>query len=140
MQTKDAAPAPTDHGHMKRLPQIVGLVALLAATGPATAADIDNGRKLATHWCAACHVISSDQKGGSPDAPTFANIAQRKSARDLTLFLTKPHGQMPDMSLSVPEVADLVGYIASLGPNPLPPEPAREKPPSGLNGALIPGK
>ncbi|HMN71684.1 MAG TPA: cytochrome c [Rhodoblastus sp.] len=125
---------------MKIVPQSLALVVFLAAAGPAAAADVDAGLKLAGHWCAACHVVSDSQTRASADVPTFANIAQRKSARDLSLFLTKPHGQMPDMSLSRPEVADLVAYIVSLGPNPLPPEPKREAPASGLNGAIVPQK
>lgn len=123
---------------MKQIQLSLAVAALLA--GPAAAADIENGLKLASHWCAACHVVSNDQTRASADAPTFANIARRKTAGELALFLTKPHGQMPDMSLSRPEVADLVGYIVSLGPNPLPADPKPAPPATGLNGALIPQK
>ncbi len=125
---------------MKMIPQSLALGVFLMFVGHAAAADVEAGLKLAKHWCAACHVVSDDQTRASADVPTFANIAQRKSAHDLTLFLTKPHGQMPDMSLSRPEVADLVAYIASLGPNPLPPELKRDAPPTGLNGAIVPRK
>ncbi len=125
---------------MKIATQSLALAAFLAVAGSAAAADVEAGLKLATHWCAACHVVSDNQTSASADVPTFANMAQRKSANDLALFLTKPHGQMPDMSLSRPEVADLVAYIVSLGPNPLPPEPKREAPASGLNGAIVPQK
>lgn len=125
---------------MKTLRQSLALAAFLAFASPAAAADLDAGLKLAGHWCAACHVVADNQTSASADVPTFANIAQRKSARDLALFLTKPHGQMPDMSLSRSEVADLVAYIVSLGPNPLPPEPEREAPASGMNGAIVPRK
>lgn len=110
---------------------------IVAASSPAGAADVEHGLKLAKHWCAACHVVSSDQKSASVDVPTFEAIAHRKSERDLRLFLTKPHGQMPDMSLSRPEVADIVAYIESLGPNPPKPQPKREPPPTGLSGAII---
>lgn len=113
---------------------------IVAAASPAFAADAELGLKLSKHWCAACHVVSSDQKSASADVPTFEAIAQHRSQRDLTLFLTKPHGQMPDMALSRPEVADIVAYIESLGPNPPKPQPKPEPPPSGLSGAIIPQK
>ncbi|MDE2363558.1 MAG: cytochrome c [Hyphomicrobiales bacterium] len=123
---------------MKQALLLPGLVVALAA--PAVAGDLDNGRKLAEHWCAACHVVSSDQKRASVDVPTFEDVARRKDARALTLFLTKPHGQMPDMALSQPEIADIVAWIESQGPNPVPAEPPQDKPPSGLSGAIAPSK
>ena len=118
-------------GHMKNaLLPLAGLAVACALVAPARATDLDNGRKLAEHWCAACHVVSSEQTRGSADVPTFADVARRRDARSLALFLTKPHGQMPDMALSQPEIADLVGWIESQGPNPVPAD-VPKAPPAG---------
>jgi cytochrome c2 len=38
-------------------------------TKPAVAADASNGERLATRWCAACHVVSNDQREANADAP-----------------------------------------------------------------------
>ena len=119
MQAKDGAPRAGDYGHMKHASTI-----LLAALGfsslalaPAVAADAANGLKIARHWCVACHVISPDQKQGSADTPSFADIARRTTeTKPLAVFLTTPHGQMPDMTLSQPEIADIIAYIRTLGP------------------------
>jgi mono/diheme cytochrome c family protein len=84
--------------------------------GVALAADPDNGERLARQWCAACHVVASDQTGLAGEAPPFSEIARRKGfdARDLALFLLDPHPLMPDMSLSRKEAADLAAYVDSL--------------------------
>ena len=126
---------------MKKILRFLAGVALASAvSGPAAAADPGNGLKLADHWCAACHLVSPAQKQASPDVPTFADIARRKDGKALALFLTKPHGQMPDMTLSQPEIADLVGYILSIGPNPPPPDEKPQPAPGGLSGAIAPSK
>jgi mono/diheme cytochrome c family protein len=91
------------------------LLSLLTA-GPALAADIAQGEKIARRWCAACHVVAADQTQASVAVPTFFNVAQRKSGQQLTTFLTDPHPKMPDMSLTREEIADIVGYIESLKP------------------------
>ena len=142
MQGKDG-PAPwADHGHMKNALRILAACALAgAASAPAFAADVDNGQKLSRQWCAACHVVASDQKQASADVPTFGDIARRKKdPKALVLFLTQPHGQMPDMTLSQPEIADIVAHIFTLGPNPIAPERRAEPPSNGLSGAIVPQK
>jgi mono/diheme cytochrome c family protein len=89
---------------------------ILALTSPAFAAPPDptQGEQIARRWCAACHVVSADQKQANADVPSFANIAKRKTNGDLTSFLTDPHPKMPDMSLSRQEIADITAYIRSL--------------------------
>ena len=103
---------------MKRT--IVGLVcvslfAVLADS--AVAADANKGEVLAKHWCAACHVVSADQKQGSTTAAPFSEIAKKPGldAAELALFLLLPHPRMPDMSLSRAEAADLAAYIETQG-------------------------
>ena len=98
-----------------RIPAVTALV--LALFVPALArADAANGARLAQRWCASCHVI-----GNTPPAriqvgpPSFPAIAKGKlTAAQLRTFLTKPHGSMPDLSLTRAEISDLVAYIESL--------------------------
>jgi mono/diheme cytochrome c family protein len=92
--------------------------ALLAAlsTGVAAPADVVRGERLAKRWCAACHVVSADQKRGADTAPSFASIAEmhRFSPQKLAQFLMNPHPKMPDMQLTRDETRDLGAYIATL--------------------------
>ena len=113
------------------LPILLGLCAT-----PAQAADIASGQRIAVRWCAACHMISSGQTQSSPDAPSFAAVAGRYEPRDLRLFLMAPYPRMPNMPLSQPEIADLVGYIRTLGPKRDEPEPVEkdEKLPEAKRG------
>ena len=113
------------------LPLLLGL-----AAAPALAADIASGQRIAARWCAACHMISPGQAQSSPDAPSFAAVAGRYEPRELRLFLTSPYPRMPNMTLSQPEIADLVAYIRTLGPKRDEPEPVEkdEKLPEAKRG------
>jgi mono/diheme cytochrome c family protein len=84
-----------------------------AAAMPAEPA---RGEKLARHWCASCHIVANDQKGGADSAPPFATIARKPgfNAAKIAQFLMDPHPKMPDMQLSRDEAKDLGAYIASL--------------------------
>ena len=42
----------------------------------AVAADARKGETLAKRWCAACHVVASDQRRGTAQAPPFSAIAK----------------------------------------------------------------
>jgi mono/diheme cytochrome c family protein len=81
------------------------------------AGDAENGKNLAQRWCAACHVVSSEQRQASVAAPTFASIARQSgfNADKLAFFLLDPHPKMPNMSLTRREASDLAAYIATLG-------------------------
>jgi mono/diheme cytochrome c family protein len=93
-----------------------GLLAAVMAAPPAFAADAYNGEQLARRWCVACHVVASDQRGVTGEAPPFATIARQPNfdAARLALFLLNPHPKMPDMSLTRFEAGDLAAYIATL--------------------------
>jgi mono/diheme cytochrome c family protein len=94
------------------------LAAALGATSAlatsALAADADNGERLARRWCAACHVVASNQQTTTSEAPPFAAIARKPdfNAGALALFLLNPHPKMPDMGLSRSQAEDLAAYIA----------------------------
>lgn len=83
-------------------------------------ADPDDGEKLARRWCAACHLVASDQQRTTTDAPPFATIARTPgfNREKLAYFLLEPHPKMPNMALSRGEATDLADYIASLGRKP----------------------
>ena len=91
------------------------LIAMIAATTSAFAADPHNGERLAHRWCEACHVVSPMQQGQVADqAPPFAEIAKRVDPGTIAVFLLNSHPRMPDMNLSRMEAADLAAYIATL--------------------------
>jgi mono/diheme cytochrome c family protein len=83
----------------------------------ATAADARKGETLAKRWCATCHVVASDQQRATGEAPPFSSIGSTPNldASKLALFLLLPHPNMPAMTLSRAEAADLAAYIASQG-------------------------
>jgi mono/diheme cytochrome c family protein len=98
---------------------IRGVCSLLALALPVTstlAADADNGARLASRWCATCHVVTPGQQGATTEAPPFAAIARRPdfSESKLAFFLLDPHPKMPDMGLSRGAAEDLAAYIAKL--------------------------
>src|SRR5215468_5343953 len=64
---------------------------------PVQAADALNGERLAQRWCAACHVVTSDQRQANADAPPFEEIAKRPnfSETGLATFLLDPHSRAP---------------------------------------------
>ena len=96
------------------------LVTLAVAGQPGLAAaavgDPANGKKLATQWCASCHLVSAEQATATTEAPPFATLAQRspEAVAGLEAFLADPHPPMPKLNLSRDEIRDLVAYIASL--------------------------
>ena len=94
----------------------LGLALCSTLAAAASAADPTTGETLARRWCAACHIVGSDQTRGGDNAPTFASIARRPgfSADNVAKFLMDPHPRMPDMQLGHGEAADLGAYIASL--------------------------
>ena len=82
-----------------------------------SAADVRQGETLAKRWCATCHVVASDQRHPTGEAPPFSSIGRTPDldASKLALFLLLPHPHMPAMTLSRLEAADLAAYIVSQG-------------------------
>jgi mono/diheme cytochrome c family protein len=92
---------------------LLSVVSLGAVPQIASAADARKGETLAKRWCAACHLVAADQQRGSTQTPPFSAIANKPDFEEtkLAYFLLAPHPQMPDMSLSRSEAADLAAYI-----------------------------
>ena len=81
----------------------------------AGAADAENGRRLAERWCAACHLVSSEQKLASTEAPPCWVISNRPDFRTQARAVLRlhPHPKMPDFGLSRASTEDLAAFIAS---------------------------
>jgi mono/diheme cytochrome c family protein len=96
---------------------LVGCCVFSAVLGSlARAADADDGKALADRWCSSCHVVDHEQKRATDQAPPFASIARMPAfdANKLAFLLLKPHPNMPSLSLSRAEIADIAQYIATL--------------------------
>lgn len=88
---------------------------IVLAILPAYAADPAHGLALAKRWCAACHVVSPDQREANADAPPFATIARSNfDTKSLAYFLLDPHPKMPELPLSRYAADDIAAYIESL--------------------------
>lgn len=100
----------------------VALFGGLTAAAPSRAGDAAHGAVIAKRWCASCHVVARDQTSAVADAPSFFDIALRRTNRkEIANFLIDPHPPMPNMHLSRREIDDIVAYIRSLDPRPQPP-------------------
>lgn len=82
----------------------------------ASVGNTENGKALATRWCASCHIVSAEQESATTEAPPFETIAKRPAdeLEKLELFLASPHAPMPPLDLSRTEIRDLIAYITSL--------------------------
>lgn len=93
------------------------VVASFQVQETASAADVNQGKIMAERWCSACHLVGPMQRSAPNDqAPPFASIAQRQDFDEgkLALLLLSPHPNMPKLTLSRFEVADLAEYIRTL--------------------------
>ena len=95
---------------------LVGCAFSVVLGSSALAADADNGKTLAIRWCSSCHVVNHEQKLATDQAPPFASLSRLPAfdANKLSFLLFKPHPNMPTLSLSRPEIADIAEYIATL--------------------------
>jgi cytochrome c len=103
----------------------VGLVLALAIclSNPLCAqmrnADPTRGHQLAQRLCATCHAIEvSSTATVNPDVPSLPAIARQPNvtAEQLAGRIIVPHPEMPNTSLTVAEMRDVIAYILSLKP------------------------
>ncbi|MTH98078.1 cytochrome C552 [Roseibium sp. RKSG952] len=83
-------------------------------------ADAWQGKRIALQWCASCHLVSEDQQVASDATlPSFYEISinEEWTRETLSTFLADPHPVMPDMNLTIREIADITEYIDSLPSN-----------------------
>lgn len=94
---------------------VLGFV-LWATSVPAgaVAPSTEAGAEVSARWCAACHVVAPSG-AGTDAAPSFAGIANTRSADEIRAFLAKPHARpMRGFNLTTREIDDVAAYIASL--------------------------
>src|SRR5438477_11174091 len=100
---------------MQRILALMAALMAMCLLSRTADADVANGERLAGQWCANCHVID----GSGPSStlpqgpPSFGVAAGHLNPGELRAFLTHPHGQMPDLSLTRSEIDDLIAYIES---------------------------
>jgi mono/diheme cytochrome c family protein len=96
---------------------LLPIIVVAGLSQDAAAADAGQGGVLAKRWCAACHVVATDQLSAGGQAPPFSAIGKTADldVGKLALFLLLPHPKMPDMNLTRAEAADLAAYIQSQG-------------------------
>ncbi|WP_438745402.1 c-type cytochrome [Bradyrhizobium sp. U531] len=89
---------------------------VFASAAPAAAAEPQNGKDIATRWCASCHLVDRNQTSATYQAPPFGQIARTPdfNQNKLAFLLLMPHPNMPTVALNRAEVADLANYIRSL--------------------------
>ncbi|HZS81404.1 MAG TPA: hypothetical protein VFA50_00930 [Stellaceae bacterium] len=93
----------------------VAAVLFLFASPSFAAGDATMGRILAEHWCISCHAQTRSETA-QDSVPSLRSVAQRpgRTADMLRSWLTVPHGQMPNLSLTRGEIDDLVAYLITL--------------------------
>ena len=95
------------------------MVFVITQALPVAAADAERGHQIAKSWCTSCHVIDKAGTGTridtAPSFPTIAADAGRSDEQRLTAWLSTSHPTMPDFGMARDEIADLVGYIRTLG-------------------------
>ena len=81
----------------------------------ATAADADNGKRLAQQHCSLCHIVEPNQRQELANSPPFETIAQKygNSPEAIAFAILAPHPRM-NMTLSRREAEDLAAYVATL--------------------------
>jgi mono/diheme cytochrome c family protein len=81
------------------------------------AGDPEAGHTFARSICAACHAVEPGELA-SPNllAPTFTTIANvpGMTMMALTVVLSNPHREMPDLVLARDELRDVAAYILTL--------------------------
>lgn len=93
------------------------ILAACAIPGAGRAQDVRAGQHIAQVWCSNCHLADAAHQSQASDAtPSFTAIAGNPKTTEASLasFLSRPHGRMPNLSLSQSDIRDLAAYILSL--------------------------
>ncbi len=78
--------------------------------------DPGAGKAVAERSCVACHALPGNERVLPDTGPTFLSIARNpeRTRAYVTGWLMNPHPPMPNLSLTVREIADLAAYIETL--------------------------
>jgi len=105
--------------HVRQTIAVLGtLGALLAASAPAQADPVDDGRELLALYCSDCHAI--ERTGDSPhaEAPPFRELHLRYDVEDLSEALVEGlvsgHPDMPEFEFDPMQAEAIIAYLKSL--------------------------
>jgi len=89
--------------------------AVIFAAQSASAADADNGRRLALAHCSPCHLVAPNQRREVADSPSFEAIVRKFGfdAEMIAAAILGPHPRM-NMTLTPSEADDIAAYATTL--------------------------
>jgi mono/diheme cytochrome c family protein len=100
----------------------IALAAALIAAATGTRAadpDIEAGRRFAEANCSRCHAIGPTGASPLAEAPPFRTFVRKWPLENLEEALAEGivvgHDAMPEFELSPRQIADLIGYLGTLG-------------------------
>ena len=77
-------------------------------------ADAARGELVAVKLCSSCHIVRADQVTGAvAGVPTFRAMTKLPRHRISTVLMS-PHAPMPNMQLTLKEIADILAYVEAL--------------------------
>lgn len=80
-------------------------------------ASPERGEELAVKLCASCHIVPGAQTqttvAGIPSLEALAKVETMSTERVRNTLIV-PHAPMPDMQLTVKEIADITAYLERL--------------------------
>jgi cytochrome c553 len=91
---------------------------LLATISPVTAANVEQGRRLAMIYCARCHSIDKVSPSPLKIAPPFRTLHERYPIETLQEALGEGivtgHPTMPQYSFDADQVGDFIAFLKTL--------------------------
>jgi len=78
------------------------------------AGDAGAGAAYAKQYCSKCHAIGDTEISPEPKAPRFKDIANKRSAVVLDVWLRRPHLYMPNIVVEADQIDNVIAYILSL--------------------------
>jgi cytochrome c len=111
------------HRFISRIrPAVVGCLAFVAAqmfgSAPATAANVQQGKRLAMTYCAKCHAIDKVSPSPLTIAPPFRTLHERYPVEMLQEALAEGivtgHPSMPQFSFDADQVGDFIAFLKTL--------------------------
>ena len=91
---------------------------LLSGISPATAANPQQGKRLAVTYCAKCHSIDKVSPSPLKIAPPFRTLHERYPVETLQEALAEGivtgHPTMPQFSFDADQVSDFIAFLKTL--------------------------
>jgi mono/diheme cytochrome c family protein len=90
------------------------VVAVSTSAMAQQAGDPGAGAAYAKQYCSKCHAIGDTEISPEPKAPRFKDIANKRSAAVLDVWLRRPHLYMPNIVVEADQIDNVIAYILSL--------------------------